>query len=406
MTGCSMKNSMHKVKRSKDFFTVEGMQSVYWRGTMRTSHNCRMCILLAAFLTFILWNATQADFEYERSVQLSFSCPYPVAVDRQGGLYIGSFDQENTSLYYIREATEKEPSIQKIKGFSSFPPGRGLQGICVDSKGNSYVTGDLGTDSLFQKIGPAPTFLDDASFKPEVKNQRFLGCCLLDDEIVLVTTLHSLRAHRTKDGSYIAGAYEDNESYYQRDIAASDPRYDVYVTRNGSPPRPIETKLMPGSVALWSGASPKALESYSGDPKDLKFCNRITNTFIDNIANRSRFGSAAQGIGFYDQRNLLFVNNIGEKSDDRTGFLDVYEVIGSGKGATATMKWQLNGKESGTALGDILDAVMHDYGDAERLFITDYYNNRLVIYKWRGSTAPENNLSIYLSPNGNVSKKK
>ncbi len=79
---------------------------------------------------------------------------------------------------------------------------------------------------------------------------------------------------------------------------------------------------------------------------------------------------------------MLLVGNKGtEVPSDNVGQLDIYQITGTGSGASATLITSITGLESGTQLGEAMDAVMFNYPSGKRLFISDYSNARILVYK-------------------------
>jgi hypothetical protein len=97
----------------------------------------------------------------------------------------------------------------------------------------------------------------------------------------------------------------------------------------------------------------------------------------------SLYGVSGQGVGYYAPRNMLFVCNKGtEGTADYVGTLDIYTISGSGASASATLFASLTGLESGSQFSEYTDGVIYQYADAERLFISDMDNDRILVYKY------------------------
>ncbi len=324
------------------------------------------CLAPLLFTAFCLLapNARAVSFVYEAEIPTTDTVagagPYAIAADASGALYVATFNAAESLLLYIADPIGAPTTKQEVHhaAFTTFPEGRGLQGVSVDSAGNVYLTGDAGASlpTIAKKFGPAPAFTEDATFAPDITGgRRWLGNALLNDDLLVVCQTNSFRIIQTSDGLYRAGLYVDNTSNYQRDVAVNPATYDLFAARNGN-----NTE---GSVALWSG----------GTPENLTFA-RITNAFLSGFEDSSEYGGAALGIGYYPPKNYLLVN------DKNDGQLDIYAISGAGAAAAATLVAELDGSESGTPLGDAADAVMVNSGGVERIFITDYANNRILVY--------------------------
>ncbi|MCD6385419.1 hypothetical protein J7M23_06535, partial [Candidatus Sumerlaeota bacterium] len=309
----------------------------------------RKLFVLTLILVFTI-SAWSLEFTYEKTINTAVG-PYPLAVNSSGGLFYATFDGPDSALYYIPDPVNA-PDIATtitLPSFSNFPVGRGLQGVAVDSSGNVFVSGDTAGNAVFEKLTP-PNYTEDTTFAPDMTGVRIGGCAMLSDSYVVTVTFNSLRFYNAVDGTYEQGIYVDNSSNYQRDVAVNPSNWDIYTARNGN-----DTA---GSVILWSGGSPTDLPSYT----------RISLTFINNIYDPSTWGTSSQGIGFYPAKNLLLVNNKGTALDN-IGTLDVYQISGTGSGASATLITSITGLDTGSQLGEATDAVIYDYPDATRLFI-------------------------------------
>ncbi|MCX7765393.1 MAG: hypothetical protein N2246_01635 [Candidatus Sumerlaeia bacterium] len=324
------------------------------------------------FVTLILMLALSASaltLSYEKSITTQ-NAPYPLAVNSSGGLFYATFDAGNSKVYYIADPINDPNTVVTISSsaFTDFPTGRGLQGVAVDSSGNLYACGDKGSGvpAAFKKFNP-PSFTEDSTFAPDMTGVRILGCANFesgDRKYIATNTFNSIRFYDAIDGSYDGAHYTDNLPSYQRDIAINTNNWDIFTSRNGA--------NTVGSVCLFTGGSPNNLNGYS----------RVTTTFITNTERSSTYGTAAHGIGFYAPDNLLFVGNKGtENPTDNVGQLDIYQITGTGSGASATLITSITGLESGTQLGEAMDAVMFNYPSGKRLFISDYSNARILVYK-------------------------
>lgn len=288
--------------------------------------------------------------------------PYNLAVDSNGGLYFATFDGPASDVYYIADPVGAHASVVKTgnAAFAAFPAGRGIQGLSVDASGNLYATGDTGTAgaSVVAKLGPPPNFTADAGFAPNGTGRRWLGNTILSDGLVALFQFNSINIVNANTGAQLAGLYLDNTSNYQRDGVVNPATMDIFITRNGA--------NAIGGLVQWSGGTPSTLGAYA----------RTTISFLSNLADSSVYGNAGQGIGFFAPRSWLMVNN---QTTDNEG-IDVYSISGAGASATATFVQHIDGSESGTPIHSIADAVMVNYTDAERLFISDFDANRILVY--------------------------
>jgi hypothetical protein len=318
-------------------------------------------------------------FWYEKTIDKTVQ-PYPLAVNSSGGLFFGTFNASSSALVYIADPIHADDVFTTIATYSLFPTGRGVQGVTVDSSDNVFVSGDYGgppglNTSAFEKFNP-PSFTKDTTFNPDMTGVRILGCAMFGPYVATIT-FTSIRCYDAIDGSYDKYIYiTDNMQTYQRDIGVNPANWDIFASRNGS--------FRNGSVVYYSGGSPSSTDSNMG-------YTRISYTFIDNIMEAQEYADAAHGIGFYPARNFLFVNNKGTEpfeNDDHVGTLDVYLITGTGVSATATLVKSITGSESGTQLGEFVDAVMFQYTDAERLFISDEYNDRILVYTYGAQPTP------------------
>jgi hypothetical protein len=316
----------------------------------------------------------QLTFQYEKTIGKTVR-PYALAVNSSGGLFFVTFNAAQSKLVYIADPIHADDTFTTIShaSFTGFPTQRGLQGVTVDASDNVYVSGDTGTDSVFKKFNP-PSFSEDATFNPNMTGARILGCDMFGPYVAAVT-FPSVRCYDSVDGSYDKYIYfDDNLQTYGRDVGVNPANYDIFVSRNGASRK--------GSVVYYSGGNPSSTNS------NLDYV-RISATFIDNLMQADTYGDGTQGIGFYAARNLLMVNNRGiEAVDDQVGTLDVYLISGTGGSATATLETQISGSESGRQLGEAVDGVMFQYPDTERLFVSDYANNRILVYTYGSATTP------------------
>jgi len=324
------------------------------------------------FLILSLTICAFSQFQYEKVITLvtAQNQPYPIAVDSNGGLYFGTFmspTSTNNGAFYIADPVNNPTNISTIATYTDFPSGRGIQGIAVDSAKNVYVSGDTGTtnNSIVKKYGPPPTFTPNATFVPDVSGTRLLSCTLFNDSYIATNSFTGVRVYSTSDGTMPGSIWIDNTTTYQRQIVINPLNNDMILTRNGNGAG--------GSVLIYSGGSA---------PGNLAGYTSLRTDFITDIQTVSDYGNAAQGLYFYALKNYLLVNIDTGAIDDAQGRLNIYEISGTGAGATATLKYQIDGTESGTQLSDQIDAVIYKSGNIERLYITDYANNRIVVYKW------------------------
>lgn len=298
------------------------------------------------------------EIVYEKSITVN-PAPYPIATDMAGGVYFGTFNAEDSGAFYIADPVNADDTITTIAEYSSFVTNRGVQGISVDSGGNVYITGDLGStgNAVFEKYGPAPTFTLDSAFAPSDVD-RCLGCDLFNDSYLGVCTLSSVRVYDTANGDRIGSGLYTTSDAYQRDVAIDQATQDVFVARNG------DSDI--GSVTYWTGGStiPDNLAGYSA-----------TQNFITDTMETSTWGASGQGIGFYGERDWLLVCDRGvEGTED--GTIKIYRLVGS----TPNLEATLDGSETGTTFGSALDAAVAEYSDFGRIFITDLNNSRIVVY--------------------------
>lgn len=304
------------------------------------------------------------NFTYEGVIDFSIAAqngPSDLACDANGGLYAVTFNAGNSKLIYIPDPLN-DPATRTVvtpSEAAGFPSGRGLTGVDVDSAGNVYISGDTGSPvSYVRQFSAAPALTESGSFIP-TPNERLTSCQLYDDAHLMVLSFSGIRFYDTSNATQIGGLFVDSASSFQRSIARNSSNNDLYTYRNTS------GSGTPGSVTLWSGGAP---------PSNLNLYTRISTLFIENLQ-LGTSTTAVGGLHYEDEFGLLFVQN------HENSRLNVYEIEGTGAGATATFKTSLNGSESGTPTSSLLACDTHDYVDGKRLFIADLSNNRVLIYK-------------------------
>lgn len=320
-----------------------------------------LCSLIALTVLFVGagW-ADPAGFIFERSIP-TFAGTYPLAVDSNGGLFFGTIAGASTALYYIADPVNDGTNIQTVAAVT-MTDGRGITGIDVDSSDNVYFTADDGPDFpvVFKKYGPAPTFVPSAAFVPDATRQQ--GLALVGDGVIVATKFPEAVFFDTTTGATL-GSLVTNASY-QRDAAYNPHTEDIYIHRSGM--------NYPSSVILLSGGSATNVAGYV----------LSVSPFIDNTRPSHSTGAYTNGLFFYPKYDWLLVNNnVG--SPNRA--IQVYRVTGKGASAQAALVYEFDGLASGTAIGSTTgfgaDAAVHEYPDAERIFISDNYRNRILVYR-------------------------
>jgi len=88
-------------------------------------------------------------------------------------------------------------------------------------------------------------------------------------------------------------------------------------------------------------------------------------------------------LSYYQPHRWLLVNNQASGADEA---LQVYELSGWGDASTVELKYSFDGADSGSMIGSAsnfgADAVVYNYGDAERIIISDIIKGRLLVYRY------------------------